>query len=508
MLILRQLRIAAALASLVLVGNAAAANQPVLRVAYQDDMPTFDPDNGFPVAGLDALRAVYEGLVQYEPGTTNLAPWLAQSWTVSADQLTYSFELRPGVTFHDGSALTSKEVKASFERRKDGSLMLSYFLANVKAMEAPDADTFVITLNEPQPSFLDTLASPWGPKVIGPGALVANAGSDKAATWLNENAMGTGPFKLAEFSRGQRYVLARNDDYWGPKPYFEKIEMQIVPDIGQQLLLLQGGQIDMVLHGYPFNQLTRLPPNLNIESYNDLGLEMAFVNHTKALKDPALRKAVLTVLNPSLWLKAAFGTFAEPAQSLYPKAMLAPNQPLAFPTDMEAAKAAVANAGGVTLEIGYATEEASVQQRVAQILTAQLQQIGVTATSRPQPTANVSGFAADLAAAPDIWIAQNNPDAAHPSTQTDLFYKTGAPLNIFATANPEADKLLTEAARLTDVAERNKLYEEAGRLLFDNVAFIPLADIQDVIVYRAGLTNLKTRPALPWGIDFAEIRAE
>lgn len=499
---------AAAVFGLLSVMGPAAGQEPVLRVAYQDDMPTFDPDNGFPVAGLDALRAVYEGLVQYAPGTTELAPWLAKSWTVSPDQLTYSFELEDNVTFHDGSPLTANEVKASFERRQQPSLMLSYFLANVKAMEAPDADTFVVTLNEPQPSFLDTLASPWGPKIIGPGALVTHAGADFAASWLNENAMGTGPFTLAEFSRGQRYVLARNESYWGTKPYFARIEIQIVPDIGQQVLLLQGGQLDMVLHGYPFNQLGRLPENLKIEAYNDLGLEMAFVNTAKALTDPTVRKAVVTALNPAFWLKAAFGDFAEPATTLYPKAMLTPAEPLAFPTDMDAAKAAVAAAGPVSLEIGYAAEEASVQQRVAQILIAQLQQIGIAATSRPQPTANVSGFAADLAAAPDIWIAQNNPDAAHPSTQTDLFYKTGAPLNIFAISNPAADELLTEAAKLTDVAERNKLYEEASRLYFDDVAFIPLADILDVIVYRAGLTNLKTRPALPWGVDFAEIREE
>lgn len=501
-------RILTVLACLVAGLHQAQAQDAVLRVAYQDDMPTFDPDNGFPVSGLDALRAVYEGLVQYEPGTTKLVGWLAKDWTVSEDQTVYTFHLQEGVKFHDGTPMTSSEVLAYFQRRQNQELILSYFLWNVKSMEAPDPSTFVIALNSPQPSFLDTMASPWGPKVVGPEGIVTNAGSDLGATWLNEHASGTGPYKLTEFSRGQRYVLTRNEDYWGAKPHFQTIEIGIVPEIGQQVLLLKGGELDMVLHGYPFNQLGSLPDNLKIYSYNDLGLEMAYINHTKALKDPALRKAVATALNPALWLKAAFGDFAEPAASLYPKAMLTPSQPVAYPTDLEAAKQAVAAAGAVSIEIGYAAEEASVQQRVAQILIAQLQQIGINATARPQPTANVSGFVSDLAAAPDIWIAQNNPDAAHPSTQADLFYKTGGPLNIFGYSNPEADKLLDEAGVLTDVAARDALYEKASHIYFDDVGFLPLADILDIIVHRTGLTNLKSRPALPWAIDFAEISEE
>lgn len=491
--------------------EASAGGEKVLRFAYPTDIATFDPDNGFEVAGLGAILAVYQNLVEYKPGTTELQGLLAESWTVSEDGLIYTFKIRPGVTFHDGKPMTSAEVKAAFDRRRDekAAFALSYFFWNVQKMDTPDPETLVISLGMPQPSFLDTMASAWGPKVAGPGALVDNAGEDRSATYLNENADGTGPYVLKEFKRGEGYVLERFEPYWGEKPYFDRIEIKIVPDIGQQILQLQNGDLDMILHGYPFAQLGQLPAGLQIEAYNDLGLEMAFVKTTTGpLKDPAVREAVKAAINPAGWVKDAFGDFAEPAQSLFPKAMLTPQKPVEYPTDLEAAKAAIAKAGQVDIVIGYAAEEVGVQQRVADLLVAQLQAIGVNATARANPQEESFTFAANIEAAPDLYLVQNNPDAAHPETQATLFYTTGAALNIMGYSNPKADELVTQAGGLTDRAERDKLYEEASRLYFTDGGFFPLADVKDIIVYREGLTNLVTRPAIPWNIDLGMIRGE
>jgi peptide/nickel transport system substrate-binding protein len=433
---------------------------------------------------------------------------LAKEWSISDDGLTYTFSLQEGVTFHGGAPMTSAEVKAAFERRGDESLMLSYFLWNFESMETPDAQTFVVTLGMPQPSLLDTLASPWGPKIVGPGALVDNAGEDLAASYLNENADGTGPFTLAEFNRGEGYVLKRFEDYWGEASYFDRVEIKVIPDIGQQILQLQNGDIDIILHGYPFPQLAQLPEGLEIHTYNDLGLEEAFVNTSGVLADPALREAVKTGMNPEGWVKDAFGEFAEPALSLYPKAMLVPEEPIQYPTDLEAAKAAVEAVGGVEIEIAYAVEEAGVQQRVADLLIAQLAQVGVNATARSMPMDETFAFYENPENAPDIYIAQNNPDAAHPETQATLFYVTDAPLNIFAYSNPEADEIIWSAGSLTDREERDRQYAAGGELLFEDGGFFPLADILDVVVHRAGLTNFGSRPAIPWNIDFAMVREE
>jgi len=499
----------AGIAALGLLGGMQSGwTETVLHVAYQEDMSTFDPDNAFALYGLDALRATYQGLIQYKPGSTELTGWLAESWSVSNDGLTYRFRLHRGVRFHDGHALTASDVLAYFRRRKSPDLALSYFLNGVAGMSAPDADTFVIRLAAPDPSFLDRLASAWGPKIVGPGALVDHAGSDHAETWLNDHEDGTGPYRMTEFNRGQRYVLSRNEDYWGKRPYFDRIQIEIVPTMAQQMLMLRKGDLDLIQTGYPFEQLHHLPGGLRMLVHDDLGLEMAFVNGSRRLRDRLLRKAVLTAMNPAGWLDDAFFGFATPAHSLYPRAMIGAPAPLEFPSDVGKARAIVAHAAPLSLDIGYEDQESAVQQHPAELLASALEQIGIHATVRPYPSDQVPLFADDLEHAPDLFIAENYPDAAHPSTQAGVFFARTAPLNYFAYKNAQIDQLIDAAALVNDPADRDRRYLDISKRLFADMAFVPLADIRGVIVYREGLTDLDTRPALPWVVDYESIRRE
>lgn len=481
--------------------EATGASDEVFRTAYQADIETFDPDNGFEVAGLGAINAVYEGLVEYTPGTTDVVGLLAERFEVADDGLTYTFTLRDGVTFHDGTPMTSATVVESLERRRTGELLTSYFLANVEAVDAPDERTVVLHLAQPQPSLLDNLASPWGPKVISPAALEEQAAND---AYLTEHGVGTGPLQLTEFRRGQRYVLDRFDDYWGEPAQVERVEIEVIPDVGQQTLRLQRGEIDAVLHGYPFDQLDDLPDGLAVTSYKDLGLEMAYVN-TTTLPDASVREAIATAVAPQGWVADAFGDYAEPAASLYPIAMLRPDEPFAYPDDLDAARRVVDAAGDVTVDIVYTQQEEAVQRRVADLLIARLGTVGVQATARAVPNEEVFGYPEDPAGAPDIVLAQNNPDSAHPEAQASVFFTSEAPLNLFAHANAEADALFAEAGTITDVAERDARYVEAARLLFEEFAFLPLADVDDVIVHREGLTDLGVRPAIPWNVDLGTV---
>lgn len=473
----------------------------VLRTAYQADIGSFDPDNNFEVAGLGAINAVYEGLVEYEPESTELTGLLAESWEVSDDGTTYTFDLRDDVTFHDGEPMDAQAVMTSFERRQSEDLALSYFLFNVEGMDAPDEDTFVLTLGMPQPSLLDNLASPWGPKVVSPRALADNAGDDNAQSFLNENAVGTGPYELTEFSRGQQYVLTRFDEYWGDAPHFGEIDIAVQADIGQQVLQLQNGDLDVVLHGYPFQQLDDLPEGVVEFTYNDLGLEMAYVNTHGVLADEELRGSVVAAANPEGWISDAFSGRAEPAKTLYPQAMLTPDEPWQWPKVDDVSDAP-------DIQVVYTAEEAAVQQRVADLLVTQLAASGISATARSAPQEEVLSWVEDPENAPaDIVLAQNNPDSAHPETVAGLFYASGGPLNVFGYSNEEADALFNEGFGAEDIEERDALYDEGGRIIFEDGAFIPLADVQDIIVHRDGLTNLNPRPAIPWNIDFGTVSA-
>ncbi|GLS29554.1 peptide/nickel transport system substrate-binding protein [Mesorhizobium albiziae] len=479
--------------------------QDVLRIPYVADIGTFDPDNGFETGAMSAINNVYEGLVEYEPGSTKVVGLLARSWEISDDGLTYTFHLVDGVKFHDGTPFNAAAVVNSFQRRRDRGLSLSYFLSNVAEVRAQDDLTVVLTLKHPQPSFLDALSSPWGPKVISPTALAEHDNGEFAKTGLNEHAVGTGPFKLTEFNRGQRYVLERNDDYWGDKPFFRTIQISVVPDISQQILQLQAGLIDAVPINYPFAQLTNLPTGLEITAAPSMNQFDLFARPGSPLDDVEVRKAVMTAINPALWVKDAFGQFATPSKSLYSKAMLDALHPVEFPTDLDAAKAAIAKHGAVSLVIGLHSAAPSYG-RIAELMIAQLALIGVKATAYILPS-GAAYTLKDDPNPPDLLLTISGPDAAHPENQAKVFFTKDAPLNFFGRVLPEADTIVDKAGQTTDIKERNALYERAGQLYFDAGQIIPLVDVDDVVVHVQGLEDLGLRPMYPPGnIDFATVR--
>ena len=491
-----------AFAAGLLLSIAPACAQDVLRIPYVADIGTFDPDNGFEIGALSAIDNVYEGLVEYQPGSTRIVGLLAKNWDVSDDGLTYTFHLVERVRFHDGTPCDAAAVVKSFERRRDDKLALAYFLDNVATMTAPDDTTVVLTLRHPQPSFLDGLSSPWGPKVISPTALAQHDKGDHATTWLNDHAVGTGPFKLTDFKRGERYVLERNEDYWGTKPFFREILITLTPDIGQQILQLQVGEIDAVPKNYPFAQLNKLPPGIEITSIPSMAQYDLFVKPGTPLDDAIVRTAVLTAINPALWAKDVFGTYASLAKSIFPQTMLDPVHPITFPTDFEAAKAAIRKYGKVSLTIGLYSDS-PIYQRMADLMIAQLALIGVEATAYVLPHGAAFALKGN-GGAPDMLLAIASPDAAHPENQAKPFFTKEGSVNFYGRTLPEAEALIDRAGTLTNIAERNALYEQAGKMYVDAGQVIPLVDANDVVVHARGLKGLGLRPVFPPGnIDFA-----
>jgi peptide/nickel transport system substrate-binding protein len=496
---------ALAIAFALMLALVPASAQDVLRIPYVADIGSFDPDNGFEIGSVSAINNVYEGLVEYTPGTTKIVGRLAKTWEISPDGLTYTFHLVNGVKFQDGTPFDAAAVVTSFERRKHNKFLLSYFLDNMAAIEAPNSNTVVLKLSRPQPSLLDRLASPYGPKVISPKALAEHAGSDAATGWLTEHAVGTGPFKLTEFKRGERYLLDRNDDYWGAKPFFREIQIPVIPDVAVQILQLQAGQIDAVPIDYPFAQLKSLPPGLQITASPSVNQYDLFFKPGTVLDDPDIRKAVLTAINPALWADDAFYGYAPLSKSIYPNVVLDPVHPLAYPTDFAAARAAITKHGGVELTIGTFSETPSYR-RIADLMIAQLARIGVKASSYPLP-ANAAFALKGDSKAPDVLLTIAGPDAAHPATQVTVFYTADAPVNFYGRVVPDADAIISRAGLLTDIPERNALYEKAGQMYFDAGVAAPLVDVDDVVVHKKGLTDLGLRPVFPPGnIDFATAR--
>lgn len=225
-------------------GSAAAGGGGTFVLTNLSDPDPIDPAAYTHTMSRTLVRNVYDPLVYYKLGTTDLEGYLSTDWSISDDGLVYTFALREGVTFQNGAAFTADDVKASFDRVKAINLTPATYLSEVAETTVIDPLTVEIRLNRPYRFFLGQL-----PKVPIQSAadITENAGSDNAQTWFRDNANGTGPFRLDSYVRGEQYTLVRNDAYWRPHPdgSIARVIVRPIGDSATQRQLIERGEVDM-----------------------------------------------------------------------------------------------------------------------------------------------------------------------------------------------------------------------------------------------------------------------
>ncbi len=497
---------AAATAATGASGTPAAAGSDVLTIPYLADMSVPDPDVFYDIEGNSVILNTYEGLVKYAPDSTEIVPALAESFTESKDRLTYTFKLKDGVTFHSGAKLTSADVKASFERRADVGQAPAYMVEPIKAMTTPDPLTFVVTLKAPVDPFMAYMASSWGPKVIGPAALKTNAGKDFGQKWMRTHEDGTGPFKLSAFDRGRQYTLTRNDAYHGDKPFFREVKLKIVPDVNTQRLQVASGDLDGVLHSFPASELESLPDNVKVQREDSFLRLLMYVNTNKApFDDPAVRRALRATLNIDQLVQQGYNDTATKSAGPYPAPLLTDQPALPYTPDSGAAKAAVSKAKTKKISLAYTADESGVQRRVSELLQAQLVAAGFEVTLKEVQLPQTYAYIEDLKNAPDLLLATNTPDAAHPDTWARILFQSKGGLNFLGYADKDLDKALDDALPATG-EEAATLYREVGQKIIDSDSIFFLGDVKDVFVLAGDLTGVAHVPAYPWTVDYAALK--
>jgi peptide/nickel transport system substrate-binding protein len=473
-----------------------------LHLAYLADMSLPDPDVFYDIEGNTVILSAYQGLLKYKADSTEFEPVLATSWDVSTDKLTYTFHLRSGVKFHDGTAFDSSAVKTSFQRRLDVGSAPSYMLAPVADMQTPDPMTFVVMLKQPVGPFLHYMASSWGPKIISPKALADNAGGDHAQGWAKEHADGTGPFQLTAFNRGQNYQLTRFDSYWGPRPHFGKVDIRIVPDMNTQILQLKSGDLDIILHSFPVAELgtAKADANLVVRDFPSYLQALLYVNTNKApFNNQPTRQLLAGAVDRDDLVKQIYGAYAKPSASTYPPGILdASLAPVSYPPGS-------GKVADKSITFAYSADESGIQRRLAELIQQKLKAAGFTAAIKEVQLPQVYEYLNDLQGAPDLLLMTNTPDAAHPDTWARILWGSKGGLNFLGYNNPEVDKLLDEGAASTDEATAKQDYGKAGKLLADDNAIMFLADTRDVMVMRKDLAGVAHVPNYPWALDLGLI---
>ena len=500
-------------ATLILVGcsggeqqqdPAAGGGDDTLNIAFFADMSTADPDVFYDIEGLAVMHSVYEGLVRYAPGGTEIEGELAESWEVSEDGLTFTFTLKDDLTYADGTPLDSDALKASFERRTAVEQGPSYMLGGVASYETPDPQTIIINLKDPDSAFLHYMASAWGPKAVNQSVLEDNS-DDLAQEYLESNSAGSGPYVIEQFSRGTGYTLMRNENYWGEEPEFATVDVAITPDVSSQILALERGDLDLIAHGFPLSNLPSVEDNeaLIVERFSSLGTTSLYLNHNKdSLADVDTREALMRALDIPSLVEEVYGETAAVPTNAYPEGLLDPS--LAA-VDYSTGESSVLSGQDISLDIVYTPDSSGVQRRLADLMRQRLAAVGVESTPRQAQLAEVFGYREDVQNAADIYVSTPAPDGAHPDTWGRIVWYTQGPLNFFNYTNPEVDAALDRGLVEVDPAAAAQAYADAGELATKDWSVVPIAYVSDVVVAQADLTGIEHTPAYPWTVDLAEL---
>lgn len=303
---------------------------------------------------------VFEPLVRVDRTGTKIEPALAESWTVSDDGLTYTFKMRPGLKFHDGTDVTTEDVVYSLLRARDTGPW-NWSLANVETVEAVDNSTVRLKLKEKSADFLAGLAL--FSNGIFPKKAFEAAGSPEE---FFKKPIGTGPFMVADWVVGEYMVLKKNPYYWEmgvdgkPLPYLDEIRLTQVAEDSTRVLQVQSGEIDAT-DAIPFSQVASLKndPNAVLTLWPSTQTYYIFLNHTKPpFDDVKVRQALNYAIDRQALLDVVLHGNGEVAKSFMPKASPCWNPNLeGFPYNLEKAKQLIAESKypngykGVKLEV-------------------------------------------------------------------------------------------------------------------------------------------------------------
>ncbi|WP_199253980.1 ABC transporter substrate-binding protein [Mycolicibacterium mengxianglii] len=485
-------------------GGGAGGSTLTLRLPFLADMQVPDPDIMYEGEGAQVMEFAYEGLVRYRPGSAEIIGGLAKSWTVSPDQMTYTFTLHPGVKFHDGTAADAQAWVQSFARRGKINQGPAYMVAGVVHTAAPDPTTFVVTLAEPNNAFLHYLACPWQPFAVSPTAVAANSvGDDLAQEWLKTHDAGSGPYTISEFVPGSHYSLTAFPDYWGGKPAFDAIRIDITPSIATQKLQLDSGAFDMVTKGFPVPDVLQYQKNPDFSVVNAVGGvgEAIWLNPTSGVfADLELRRAMLTALDRKAIVDTAWGGLATVQESMWPEGSLPPEMaPLPTKVDTAPLAAMAASLSGKTIDLAWAADGGAPRQQMAELVQSQLAALGLDVTVRTIPVAEMFDLANQPAEnRPDMMVTFLGGDTLHLDTTFRILLRSGAkPLNFYQYSNPELDGLMDDAVRQPTVAQMNAVYQQCSQIVMDDALWIPLCLPPNSTIARSHISGIESNSFYP-----------
>ena len=464
-----------------------------ITIGRPEEPLTLDPfipsDNG----SIYAIAQICEPLVSADKDGTGLVPGLAKSWAISDDGLTYTFTLRDGLKFSDGTPLTGADVKFSLNKVMDPAAAYGFAFAPVALVEAPDDLTVVITLKQAYTPILSALS-------LFSASVVAKAAYEASPEKFGANPICAGPFKVESYERGSQLVLVPNTYYWDtgedgkPLPYVDKVILRYMPDSNSRVLGLLNSDLDAAL-ALPLNQAeaVKASEGIALEVSPSYRLDYVYLNHTaKPLDDKRIRLALNYATNHDALMKAVYFGYGEVPNSFMPKVNYWSANVAPLPYDLAKAEALVKEAGydGTLIQLMVDTGNAASRQ-TATILQSTWKKIGLNVEIVEFDGGTAFGMTqkGDYQAYVSYITSDINDSDELATLEAD---GTGSTRAFFSNYNnPDVTKLLADARAEQDTTKRAALYEEIQGTVLNDGYNIPLNFLPYVNGYSTDVQNWK-----------------
>jgi peptide/nickel transport system substrate-binding protein len=462
------------------------------------------PTNLDPRVGLDAQSERIDELLFDDLCTRDehlqVQPGLAERWEIP-DPLTYIFHLRQNVKFHDGRPLTSRDVKWTFDSLLQGKIRSTKASAYrlVDRIDAPDDSTVTFHLKEPFATLL------WNVSDGAIGIVPYGSGDE-----INRFPVGSGPFRFVSAEPDKEVIIERNDGYWGKKARLKRVRFAVIPDATTRALELRKGSADIAVSSLTGDMVLALERESNLEVLRAPGTVLAYLafnTRDPALKDMRVRQALAYAIDRTPLIHYLLRDFARPAYSLLPPESWAYNGDVPhYDYNPDRARHLLDQAGypsvnGVRLHLSMKTSTEESTRLMAAVIQQQLRDVGIVLDIR---TFEFATFFSDVTrGAYQLhslrWVGGNeDPDIFEYVFHSAKFSPHGANRTYYA--NPRVDALIDQARGEVDQDARKQIYAEIQRILADDLPYINLWYVENVMVHTRRVRNLTLNP--PGDYDF------
>ncbi|HEY8286821.1 MAG TPA: ABC transporter substrate-binding protein [Chloroflexota bacterium] len=475
----------------------------ILRMGSVGDVPTFDGPLTSSNNAIWTMVLLYDQLTRPSKDGLSVEPSLATSWDISPDGKTYTFHLRKGVTFHDGSPMTAEDVKFSVERAVNlKNSQWSFLFGAFKSMEVVDTHTVRAHLSAPHAPFLSDVAL-FATSVL-PKKLVESMGEK-----FFDHPIGTGPFMFKSWSRGSQLVLARNPhSFRAPMPYLDEFHNIVVPDPNTRVLQVQNGELDVAMF-VPPAATAGLAGNPAVTLHTDQFFDSHFITiQTTAkpyLRDKLVRQAMNYAIDKNAIVKVFLYGHGEASGLALPKMYGYTDSIQPYPYDLNMAKSLLKKSSfpnGFSTVLLVDASTAVPDKQIAEYVQQQLGKIGIKVSIVLQPDA--VNLAATQSPHYEMNVGYMTSDIIDPDELVS-FAMGGTPggTNSIWTYynNPTVNSLAARAAGILDRGQRQKLYDQANQIFHDDAPMIFLYRTPSLTLTSSKVQGFKVLPTGNYRIE-------